>query len=366
MFKIKQYIDALLYLITGPCFFAFANTAVSDIIATTIESRTGKIQDNLTNNNPLLMMLKKKGNIKPISGGSTVMEEISYNDPATNFASSFSGYETINIGTDSPISGATFNIKHYADAVTISGPEILANSGKEQMIDLLAGRIEVAQGRLANKIDLDLHGNESGNAGKNLAGLADALPTYAVGGASTGPVRGQTGTYGNIDRSVWAFWRHLYGTGTTNAGAACTASTIQKAMNAMALPLVRGVDRPDLIYAGQNAYSLFLESLQLIQRITTDGGEMAAAGFSSLKYYGTGGSSDVVLGGGIGGNATTGTMLFLNTKFLKFRPHKDRNFVPIGGDRQAVNQDAVVRLFGWSGALTCSGLQFQGRLDTGL
>jgi hypothetical protein len=33
-------------------------------------------------------------------------------------------------------------------------------------------------------------------------------------------------------------------------------------------------------------------------------------------------------------------MWFLNTKYLMFRPHKDRNFVPIGGDRQAVNQDA--------------------------
>ena len=363
MFKTRTLTKFLLFLMVGPRFFAYANNAVSDIIATTIESRTGKIQDNLTNNNPLLMTLKKLGNQKPITGGSTVMEEISYNDPSTNFASSFSGYETINIGTDSPLSGATYNIKHYADAVTISGPEILANSGKEQMIDLLASRIEVAQARLVNKIDLDLHGNESGNAGKNIAGLADALTTYAVGGASTGPVRAASGTYGNIDRSVWAFWRHLYGTGTSMVGAPASSSTIQKAMNGMALPLVRGADRPSLIYAGQAAYQLFLESLQLIQRITSDGDSAASAGFTSLKYYGSGGASDVVLGGGIGGNATSGTMLFLNPKFLKFRPHKDRNFVPIGGDRQAVNQDAVVRLFGWSGALTCSGLQFQGRLD---
>jgi len=47
-----------------------------------------------------------------------------------------------------------------------------------------------------------------------------------------------------------------------------------------------------------------------------------------------------------------------------FRPHKDRNFVPIGGDRQAVNQDAIVRLMGWSGALTCSGAQFNATLAT--
>jgi hypothetical protein len=52
-------------------------------------------------------------------------------------------------------------------------------------------------------------------------------------------------------------------------------------------------------------------------------------------------------------------MYFLNSKYMFFRPHKDRNFVPIGGDRQSVNQDATVKLIGWAGALTCSGAQFQ-------
>jgi hypothetical protein len=55
-------------------------------------------------------------------------------------------------------------------------------------------------------------------------------------------------------------------------------------------------------------------------------------------------------------------MWFLNTKYLQFRPHVDRNFVPIGGERQAVNQDAIVKLIGWAGNMTCSGAQFQGVL----
>ena len=75
---------------------AFANSAISDIIATTIESRTRAAQDNLTNNNALLMRLKERGNVKTISGGSTILEELFYNDPSTNFANSYSGYETIN------------------------------------------------------------------------------------------------------------------------------------------------------------------------------------------------------------------------------------------------------------------------------
>lgn len=329
---------------------AFANSAISDIIATTIESRTRAAQDNLTNNNALLMRLKERGNVKTISGGSTILEELFYNDPNTNNANSYSGYETINISPDSPISASQWTMKHYADAVTISGPEMLQNSGKEQMIDLIATRVEVAQSRLANKIDTDLHGDGTGNGGKALVGLAAIIatdPETSVGG---------------IDGATWTFWQNgAYTKTNTVGGATITKDNIQQAMNVVALSRVRGNDRPDLIYAGSNAYSLYLASLQTIQRITDE--KFGAAGFTAIKYYGSGGSADVVLGGGIGGNQDANRMDFINTKYLKFRPHKDRNFVAIGGDRQAVNQDAIVRLMGWSGALTCSGRQFQATLS---
>ena len=86
------------------------------------------------------------------------------------------------------------------------------------------------------------------------------------------------------------------------------------------------------------------------------------AGFASLKYYGAGMASDVILDGGIGNDATANHMWFLNTKYMMFRPHADRNFVPIGGERQAVNQDAIVKLIGFAGNLTSSGPQFCGVL----
>lgn len=329
----------------------FANSAISDIIATTIESRTKSAQDNLTNNNALLMKLSERGNIKTISGGSTILQEIFYNDPNTNFANSYSGYEAINISPDSPISAAQFTLKHYADAVTISGPEVLANSGKEQMIELLATRIEVAESRLRNKIDYDLHGDGTANGGKALVGLAAMIATSP-----------SLGTYGGIDRATWSFWQNgAYDKTSTNGGAAFTSSTIQQAMNQVALSRVRGTDHIDLIYAGSTAYSLYLNSLQAIQRIADD--KLGAAGFSAIKFYGGAGSADVVLGGGIGGNQTATRMDFINTRYVHFRPHKDRNFVAIGGDRQSVNQDAIVKLIGWSGALACSGAQFNATLS---
>jgi hypothetical protein len=67
----------------------FAN--ISDILTTTIESRSGALADNLTRNNALLMKMKQRGNVKPVSGGSTIRQEIVYNDATTQNAGSYSG-----------------------------------------------------------------------------------------------------------------------------------------------------------------------------------------------------------------------------------------------------------------------------------
>ena len=330
---------------------AFANSSVSDIIATNIQSRSGELADNVTNNNALLRRLKERGNVKTFSGGNVILQEIMYTDSATNNTNSYSGYEVLNVSQNSPISAAQFSITQYASAVSISGLEMIQNSGKEAIIDLLDGRMNVAEAQLANRIGGDIYLDGTGNSGKNITGLAAAVPDAP-----------STGTYGGINRATYSFWRSVKYSGLTDGGAATSASNIQTYMDALAVQLIRGTDKPDLIVADNNYYKLYLASLQSIQRITDSGSSMAGAGFASLKYYGAGMASDVVLDGGIGTPATDDHMWFLNTKYLMFRPNVDRNFVPIGGERQAVNQDAVVKLIGWAGNMTSSGPQFCGVL----
>lgn len=330
---------------------AFANSSVSDIIATNIQSRSGELADNVTNNNALLRRLKERGNVKTFSGGNVILQEIMYTDSATNNTNSYSGYEVLNVSQNSPISAAQFSITQYASAVSISGLEMIQNSGKEAIIDLLDGRMNVAEAQLANRIGGDIYLDGTGNSGKNITGLAAAVPDAP-----------STGTYGGINRATYSFWRSVKFSGLTDGGSATSASNIQAYMDGLAVQLIRGTDKPDLIVADNNYYKLYLQSLQSIQRITDSGSSMAGAGFASLKYYGAGMASDVVLDGGIGTAATDDHMWFLNTKYLMFRPNVDRNFVPIGGERQAVNQDAVVKLIGWAGNMTSSGPQFCGVL----
>ena len=330
---------------------AFANSSISDIIATNIQSRTGELADNVTNNNALLRRLKDRGNVKTFSGGNVILQEIMYTDSTTNNTNSYSGYEVLNVSQNSPISSAQFSITQYAAAVSISGLEMIQNSGKEAIIDLLDGRMMVAEAQLANRIGADIYTDGTGNSGKNITGLGAAVPDAP-----------STGTYGGINRANYSFWRSQKYSGVTDGGSAVSASNIQSYMDSLAVQLIRGTDKPDLIVADSNYYRLYLQSMQSIQRVTDGGNSTQGAGFASLKYYGAGMASDVVLDGGIGSAATANHMWFLNTKYLMFRPHVDRNFVPIGGERQAVNQDAIVKLIGWAGNLTSSGPQFCGVL----
>jgi hypothetical protein len=301
------------------------------------------LADNLTQNNAILQRLEQKGNIKPFSGGNVILQEIMYNDPNTNNANSYSGYEVLNISPDSPISAAQFSITQYADSVTMSGLEMLQNSSKEAIIDLLDGRMQVSEARLLNRISGDLYLDGTGNGGKNLDGLGAAVSATPT-----------TGTYGGINRANWTFWQNQITTGATSA------TTILAAMTAASIKQIRGTDKADLIVAGNTLYTYYVGALQAIQRIAAE--ESGAAGFASLKFYGGGTSADVVLGGGYGAQETATYMYMLNTNYISFRPHKERNFVPIGGERQSINQDAIVKLYGWAGNLTTSNSFLQGLL----
>ena len=330
---------------------AFANSSITDIIATTIQSRSGTLADNVTNNNALLKRLKSKGNVRPVSGGNVILEEIMYNDSSTNNTNSYSGYEVLNITPNSPISAAQFNFTQYASAVTISGLEMLQNSGKEQIIDMLEGRMKVAEAQLMNRIGSDIYLDGTGNAGKNITGLGLAVPDSPT-----------TGTYGGINRATWSFWQSVAYSGVTNGGAAVSAANILQYLTALTIRLVRGTDKPDLIVMDNNYFQFAVNAMQAIQRVTSEGSGSAGAGFAELKFYGGGYPADIVLDGGIGSAATANHAWALNTNYIFFRPHSDRNFVPIGGERQSVNQDAIVKLIGWAGNMTSSGPQFSGVL----
>lgn len=336
---------------------AFPNSAISDVIATTIQSRTGVIADNVTSNNALLTRLKKRGNIKTFSGGNTIMQELSF--ASNGNAGWYSGYETLPIAAQDVLSSAEYTIKQAACPVTISGLEQLQNAGKEQIIDLLDSRIDVAEASMANLIASGLYSDGTASGGKQIDGLLKQVISVPT-----------SGTVGGIDRATWLFWRNQVFAAVATGGAATTAANIQSYFNRLWASLVRGNDRPDLILLDNTYWGLYMASLQAIQRFSDV--DTARLGFVSVKFM----DADVVLDGGMqinwsqtGAAGTTpsavpsSTAYFLNTKYMHYRPHAQRNMVPLSpGQRYSVNQDAAVQILAFAGNFTSSGLQFQGKM----
>lgn len=316
------------------------NPNFDDIFTTTIENRSKKLADNVTKNNALLNRLSAKNKIRTIDGGTKIVEELEYGEGDMIW---YNGYDTISYTPKQLFTAAEYAMKLCAVPIGISGEDLLKNSGKERMIDLFEKRIANAEKTMANQMSAAIYSNGTGSSGKEIGGLqllvADAPETGTVGGIN----RATTGN---------EFWRNQASVAST----ALTSETIRKAMDDLYLACCRGTDKPDLIVADNSMYSLYEQSLQPLQRFTDP--KMAEAGFTSLKYKG----ADVIFDGGQGGACPDKHMYFLNTDYIYLRPHKDRNMKVIGGERMAINQDAIYKIIGWAGNMTMSNASLQGVL----
>lgn len=320
-----------------------ANTNYDQIFTTTIENRSKKLADNVTKNNALLQRLSAKDKIRTVEGGSKILEELEYGNGDLVW---YSGFDTISYTGPELFSAAEYALKLCAVPVAVSGEEMLKNSGPERMIDLFEKRIQNAEKTMANKISQSLYSDGTGSSGKEIGGLK-----LLVADSPT------TGTVGGINRATTGneFWRNKASV-ISSSGSALTSSTILGKMNDMYLSCSRGTDKPDLIVTDDYLYDMYESALQPAQRFSDP--KLADAGFQCLKYKG----ADVIFDGGQGGSCPSKHMYFLNTNYLYLRPHKDRNFKVIGGERLAINSDAIYKIIGWAGNLTMSNASLQGVL----
>jgi hypothetical protein len=195
-----------------------ASPNLNEIVTTTLRNRSGKLADNITKNNALLMRLRQRGKVKPFSGGRTIVQEIAYAENST--FKRYSGYDLLNVQPSDVMTAAEYDIKQAAVAVSISGLEELQNRGENELIDLLEQRIENAESTLLNNIALDCYSDGSADGGKQIGGLQLLV--------SSSPT---SGTVGGINRATWSFWRNQKFSGSSDGGAATSSTNIQSYMN---------------------------------------------------------------------------------------------------------------------------------------
>ncbi len=311
------------------------NTSYSEVLTASIDNYRAKMADNVLDNNVTLLYIKNNGNTDPADGGVKLLENLKYAENGTfNW---YSGYETLSVEASDVLTSANFDWKQANCNVTMSGLEEAQNSGSQRMHNLIKARIEVAEATMSNNIGAALFYSNTENGGKAIGGLQHLVADLPT-----------SGTVGGIDRSAQTWWRNQYYDFSTESVTA-SATTIQHAMNLIWMRTERGTEHVDVVVAGETYFSYYEESLQAQQRFMDV--SKAVGGFNGYKYK----SATVFYDP----NCSSTRMYMLNTKFLHFRPFKDRNFVVLK-DKVAVNQDATVTPLYWMGNMTLSNAARQG------
>lgn len=307
------------------------------MVSTTLRHSATDVTDNVSAHNALLRKIKAKGKIKTVSGGYEAQEPLEYAENSTY--TRYAGYDTLNTNASDVITSAKYDWAQVAIHVTASGRELRQNSGKEAMINLVKTRKSNAMKTAANNFSIDLYSD--GSLTNQIGGLANLIQT-----------NGQ-GIVGGINSTTWTFWRNKFremaGTNTFST------STIQGEFNAMWLPLVRGADKPDLIVASHDIYSVYEASLQQNMRYTS--AKEGEVGFSSLKYK----TADVIFDDNTNFTTTAEKAYFLNTDYLYLVQHKEAQWTA-DDEKKPINQDAVVVPMYWMGYLAATNRALQGVL----
>jgi hypothetical protein len=238
--------------------------------------------------------------------------------------------------------------------VILSMQEILNNEGSSQLMDVYDSYIAAAERALEDTMDAGIYGDGTANGGKQITGLATAVPIVNT-----------SGTYGGIDRNLAVIWQtKTYDAQSMVAaiGTQVSATTIRPYLNYIMTKQSRGKDYADLLIMSPEHYAAYDAATIAIQR-QTNSTSLGQLGFSAIEYIGGGKRAEIVLDGGIGSNMPANTTFGLNTDSFRMRYHPNRNFDNLfdGDGQMPIDKDAVAQFIGWMGELTQTNPMFNWR-----
>jgi hypothetical protein len=315
-----------------------AEPTVNQLLATTIANYHKEFADNVSNSNAVTALLKQGNRIRVVDGGKNIACPLSYAEETFAW---YSGTELLSRAVKETISEADYSPANAVASVTLSGPDLAKNRGKERILNLLEGKMSNAESTMSNNITKCIYSD--GSLAKSFAGLKAMVTDDG------------TGTVGGIISGTWTFWKNQFQGVVRATGLQYPA--LKTGMNALWMKLVRGTEHPDLLVFDGETYGTYESGLQENQRYAD--ARLGSLGFETLKYK----QASVVFDGAATGISTpTGGGYFLNTKYLKLEIYTGYNFEKLDLPDQSPDMDAVTNHIGFMGALTLANRAMQGRL----
>lgn len=310
------------------------NPDFNAILSTTLQNYQPTLVDNIFKDLVLLNHMNSKGRVQMEEGGTSIVEPLMYAVNGT--ASSYSGYDAIDLTPQDGISAANYQWKQMAASIAISGIEEAQNRGTEAIIKLLNAKIMQAEMSVKSDLNGMLYGDGTGNGSKDFNGLGNIVATV-------------NNTVGGIDSTTNTWW---------NPYQDVSASTLSLVdMGKVYNNASKGNDVPDIIVTNEDLFSKY-ESL-LTQNVRYQDVAKANAGFQNLMFKQT----PVVFDLALAADTSAAPMYFLNTKYLKLVGMNGHWFNTTDFQSGTVaGIDARYALVLAFGELTCSNRSRQGYL----
>lgn len=317
------------------------NAAYQQILSMAIEDRSSSYEDLVSNNNALLAVMRRKGLWQTYSGP-RIRQTLQISKQVAQW---YSGFDQLLNPAIDLFNDAYFDPKMVVVPVILSMQEILNNEGEAQLEDVYDAYMDAAERALEDTMDVALYADGTANGGKQLTGLATAVPIVV-----------NAGIYGGIDRNTAAIWRTaIFDAQSASApiGTQVTKDTIRPFLNYIMTKQSRGRQYADLLIMSPEHYAAYDAATVLIQRQTNET-QLGKLGFSAVEYIGGGKRAEIVLDGGIGSNMPANTTFGLNTDSFRLRYHPNRNFDKLfdGDGMMPIDKDAIAQFIGWMGELT--------------
>ena len=311
-----------------------AEPTVNQLVATTINNYHKTFADNVSNSNAITALLRKGDRVRIVDGGKAISCPLTYAEETFAW---YAGTELLSRAVKETISEADYEPANAVASVTLSGPDMAKNRGRERILNLLEGKLENAEATMKNNITKAVYSD--GSVAKSFAGLAAMITNDG------------TGIVGGINATTWPFWKNQFQSIARATGLQYPA--LKAGLNALWLKLVRGTEKPDLLVADAEIYATFESGLQENQRYAD--ADLGKLGFETLKYKTAAMVFDGAATGLVGG-------YMINTKYMKFEIYSGRNFETLDLPDQSPDMDAITRHLAFMGALTLSNRSMQGRI----
>lgn len=261
-----------------------ADVGLGQRVAAFLRLRSKAAKDAVTDNHPIMAMLKEEGGIRRESGGRTVLDEALSGQNSTVAWVGEAG--TASLVDDNVVDSPEFSWAYLLGSLSLTLAEKYMNSGAGKSIDILVAKTKALEASSMNTFHEGLLSSGTGSGGLQIDGLAALVSTTPT-----------SGTVGGIDRSsanaAWFRNQKFDTSGDWSDGAVDAGNVkrfLDKGINATTRNSKTQVSAGLL---GQTHFEFLTQATQAIQVIQNQS-DTAKVGFDRIIYrgvpmfYGTG------------------------------------------------------------------------------